>query len=184
MAAQSKYLYLIALVPPQEILDDVLQIKNEFKLRYGASHALKLPGHITLQMPFWVQENNYISLKNHLDELSKKQHAFPITLDGFDSFPPRVIFIKITPHDAIVQLQLALQDALPITLFEYPKQRQTEIHPHLTVATRDLQKNIFPQAWSDFKNRAYQASFIAKELILFRHTGKVWLKEAVFQFGN
>lgn len=180
MTTTRKHLYLIALVPPQAILDDVLQIKNEFKLRFAASHALKLPGHITLQMPFWMHENHRPTLMTNLETFSKEQKSFPVYLNGFGSFPPRVIFIKITPHDAIILLQSALQKALPTTLFAHPKQRQTEIHPHLTVATRDLQENIFPQAWNEFRNKPYQASFIAQDLTLFRHTGKVWVKESLF----
>lgn len=182
MTLHAKYLYLVALVPPQEILRDVQKIKEEFKSRFSASHALKLPGHITLQMPFWVTEVKESKLIKNLNEFSKNQSSFYVNLDGFGSFPPRVIFLRISSFDAIIQLQSRLQTALPTSLFAHPNQRQTKIHPHLTVATRDLQENIFPQAWSEFKNRVYQASFKAQDLILFKHTGKVWHKEAVFQF--
>lgn len=182
MTPHSKHLYLIALVPSREILQDVQQIKEEIKARFSASHALKLPGHITLQRPFWVKEEKQTILKKNLDEFSKKQPSFTIYLDGFGSFPPRVIFVKTSCSDNIIQLQSELQIALPIELFAHTSQRQAEIHPHLTVATRDLQENIFPQAWKEFKDREYRATFIAQDLILFKHTGKVWAQEAVFQF--
>src|SRR5690554_1941213 len=78
MTTPRKHLYLIALVPPQTVLDDVLEFKNELKSQFGASHALKLPGHITLQMPFWMHENHRPTLMANLETFSKEQKSFPI----------------------------------------------------------------------------------------------------------
>lgn len=184
MTTPRKHLYLIALVPPQTVLDDVLEFKNELKSQFGASHALKLLGHITLQMPFWMHENHRPTLMANLETFSKEQKSFPIFLNGFGSFSPRVIFIKINDHEAIIQLQDALQEALPESIFAHPDQRQTDIHPHLTIATRDLQENIFPQAWSEYRNKPYQAAFMAHDLTLFRHTGKKWITEVIFPLNS
>jgi len=46
------YLYFFAVVPPEEIQSSVTDIKQDFKERFNASHALKSPPHITLIPPF------------------------------------------------------------------------------------------------------------------------------------
>ena len=45
-------LYFIALIPPDEIREEVKSLKEEMSARFRSSHALKSPAHITLQMPF------------------------------------------------------------------------------------------------------------------------------------
>ena len=182
MATLPLTLHLIAILPPLDIREDIKEMKEEIKSRFSSSHALKLPAHITIQSPFWVKETDSILLKDFLRNFSREQKPFPIGLDCFGSFPPRVIFVKISNHEPIFQLHEHLQSELPSSLFLSDKQRQLTIHPHLTIATRDLQENIFPQAWAAFKEKRYQADFIADELTLFRHNGKTWQREESFPF--
>lgn len=183
MYSSSSTLRLITLLPSYEISQDIQAMKEEIKLRFAASHALKLPAHITLQSPFWIKETDSILLKNCLRNFAKNQYPFPIELDDFGSFPPRVIYVKISNPGSLTLLHSHLQEALSSNLFIDERQRQLHIHPHLTLATRDLQENIFPQAWTAFKDKGYQASFMAEEITLFQHNGKTWRREDSFPFG-
>ncbi len=47
-------------------------------------------------------------------------------------------------------------------------------YPHMTIAFRDLKKNIFPVAWEEFKNRNIDMHWQAHELCLLKHNGKKW----------
>jgi 2'-5' RNA ligase len=40
-----------------------------------------------------------------------------------------------------------------------------ELHPHITIATRDLDSSTFVKAWPHFKNREFKASFDVKSLV-------------------
>jgi len=54
------------------------------------------------------------------------------------------------------------------------KEMMEEIHPHMTIATRDLSKKMFHKAWPEFKDREFKASFTADSLHLLKHSGKQW----------
>lgn len=178
-------LHLITLIPPRSIHREIKTLKEEIKTRFGAKHALKLPAHLTLQPPFWVHKKKERLLQDYLEEFSEKQLAFSVTLDGFGCFAPRVIFVTIANPEPIVNLQQNLQDALPPSVFLRETDRQAQpINPHLTLATRDLQRNIFPQAWKTFKDRAYKAHFQGESLVLFQHDGKSWHAASKFYFKN
>lgn len=91
----NKHLYLIALLPPKEILNEIRLLKEEIKAGFAVSHALKLPAHITLQRPFRVYEEKEKELVGNLSGFSGNHEAFLVELQGFGTFPPRVIFVKM-----------------------------------------------------------------------------------------
>lgn len=170
----SKELYLIALLPHEELREEVRELKLEMKERFNASHALKAPAHITLQMPFRRDETFEETLISALESFASGQHVFNITLNGFDAFPPRVIFLKIENHQPIADLHSAFQEMLKASLGFSEKELMSRFHPHLTIATRDLSKKMFHKAWPEFKEREFEASFTADRLHLLKHNGKHW----------
>lgn len=180
----SKGLYLIAILPPQEIRDDIKDLKEEIKSEFHVSHALKLPAHITLQRPFWVRSENEKVLISNLANFAASQSSFQIELNGFDTFSPRVVFVKISNHQQLIALQNELQKILTLDFFLSPVQKQKEIHPHITLATRDLKQEIFPEVWSHFKTRFYQKVFQVHSIVLFKHDGKRWHKWSEFFFNR
>ena len=170
----SKKLYLIALVPPQKIRDEVEQLKLEMKKIYNASHALKIPAHITLQMPFTRKDSEEGHIINTLQRFAGKQTPLKIHLNGFDSFPPRVLFIKIVNHQPIKELSRKLNNTLTDSELVSENRVNDDIHPHMTIATRDLKEKDYHQAWEKFQDREYKNSFTAKSLFLLKHNGKNW----------
>ncbi|MEJ2584098.1 MAG: 2'-5' RNA ligase family protein, partial [Robiginitalea sp.] len=103
MAAE-KYLYLIALVPGAELRTRIRSLKEEMKRRFGSSHAMKSPAHITLQMPFRRPEAFEDGLIQSLEMFGREQPVFDLPLQGFDCFPPRVLFVKVENQEAVAAL--------------------------------------------------------------------------------
>jgi len=167
-------LYLIAIVPNKDLRERVRKLKLEMSERFNASHALKAPAHITLQMPFRCDETFEPALTAHLEEFSSTRSAFEVTVDGIDAFPPRVIYLKIVDHQPIKELHAALNHLLKNHLKFSQKELNDEIHPHMTIATRDLSKNMYRKAWPEFQERSFEASFPADRLHLLKHNGKHW----------
>lgn len=170
----SKQLYLIALLPPEDIREDVRQLKLIMKKRFDASHALKSPAHITLQMPFRREDDFENKLIESLQDFASHQTEFNVNLNGFDVFPPRVLFIKVEDHLPIQNLHSNLNKLLTDSLSFSDDELNYEIHPHLTIATRDLHKATFHAAWSEFKDRDFQTSFELNSLFLLKHNGRFW----------
>lgn len=170
----SKQLYFIALLPPDEIKEDVRELKLIMKKRYDASHALKSPAHITLQMPFRREEEMESEMVDSLQEFASHQTKFTVNLNGFDAFPPRVLFIKVENHDPIQNLHSNVNTFLTESLQFADDEVKHELHPHITIATRDLNKAAFHNAWSEFEGREFQTSFEINSLTLLKHNGKYW----------
>lgn len=177
-------LYLIALVPPLAVREQVRALKLEMRRRFGAGHALKSPAHITLQMPFRLALGGLEKFEETLRKLAVSQHPFTIKLDGFDCFAPRVIFIRVKEHRPVTALERQLKSALSEKDLLPPQKRAMPFHPHMTIATRDLEEAAFATAWREFKNRPFQMVFEVSGLFLLRHNGSRWELFREFEFGN
>ena len=169
-----KSLYLIALVPGPGLRDRVRSLKEEMRDRYGASHALKSPAHITLQMPFRMDGPEETALIKTLRTFASGQESFKIRLSGFDCFPPRVLYIKIDNPRLLFPLHSDLQEMLRQEPGFPGKESHFRFHPHMTLATRDLTEESFHKAWHEFSGRDFEAIFQVHSLFLLKHNGKTW----------
>lgn len=179
-----KNLYFIALIPHNELRDRIRELKEEMKERFSTKHALKSAAHITLQMPFRRLEKEENNMMKTLEAFAKQQKSFHIDLKGFGCFAPRVLFVKVCYHSPIIQLHLTLKEVLKNQLDFKEKDLTSNIHPHITTATRDLSKLAFHKAWPEFDKRDFEASFVAKSLFLLKHNGNCWDINREFLFGG
>lgn len=177
-------LYFIALIPPENIKEEIKAFKEEVRDKYNVKHALKLPAHITLQRPFKMPDPIEQELKILLNVFSKTQATFEIEISGFGRFDQRAIFAEVENKEPVIALFQQLQEV--ITPFVNAKDKQDQIHPHLTIATRDLGRQIFPDVWKDFKDRKYEAIYKAESLFLLKHNGKYWdiISESNFKLDS
>ncbi|HMK18635.1 MAG TPA: 2'-5' RNA ligase family protein [Chitinophagaceae bacterium] len=167
-------MYFIAIVAPEDIDQQVLKWKNFFKEHYECSVALKSPAHITITPPFWMNEEMENDLINSISEFSITKNKFEITLHNFAAFKPKVIFVDIVKSEILNGLYQSFADFIfgqnkfPIKKEDWP------FHPHVTLATRDLYKKAFQEAWEIFSKKKYEASWIVSGLSLLRHNKKNW----------
>jgi len=179
---QTKSLYFIALVPGENLRARVKMLKEEIRDRFGAVHALKSPAHITLQMPFRRKAVDEPDIIRTIQGVVENHSPFEVELQGFDCFPPRVIFLKVTDHQPILKLHEKLSFHLKTKLDFTTKELTTKVHPHMTIATRDLTEELFEKAWPEYRNRTFLAGFTAKQLFLLKHNGKFWEIQREFLF--
>ena len=179
----SERLFFIALLPPIEIQNQVTEIKHYFAEHYNSSHALKSPPHITLQPPFkWLTED-LDQLEQHLSLFCQNYSPIPITLSGFNAFPPRVIYVDVIKTPELLTLQQDLMAYLEQHLNivdEVSKKRP--FSPHMTVAFKDLTRQAFKTAWSEFEQRSIQFEFTTPQLTLLIHNEQKWNIKAEFPF--
>ena len=167
-------LYFIALVPHQELIDEIREIKEEVKILTQAKSILKSPAHITVQKPFKRPDRLEPQIIKSLRHFSSAQKPFEIELEGYDAFPPRVIFIRVKDHNHITDLHTGLKKILAGELSFSDNELMVDIHPHVTLTTRYLTSPGFYNAWPLFKEREFNASFKVKELCLLKHDGQKW----------
>ena len=167
-------MYYIAIIAPEEINQQVLKWKNFFKEQFGSTVALKSPAHITLIPPFWMKENLESDLISSIEKFSAIKNKFEIILKDFNSFKPKVVFVDIIKSEQLNKLYksfsdfIYLQDRFPIKKDDRP------FHPHVTLATRDLYKKAFQEAWEIFSKKKFEALWIVNGISLLRHNKKNW----------
>jgi 2'-5' RNA ligase len=173
---QRENLYFIAIVPPKPICDEIEIFKRDFAERFAAKEALKNIAHITLKAPFKLPVERHGYLLEWFQNISIAEAPFNIELKDFDSFVDNlVIFIKPVVTVSLVTMQ---QSIIRQFAKGFPgihiSQLERKFHPHITVAYRDLTAGKFADAWSEYRNKKYSASFIANQFHLLQHDGKRW----------
>lgn len=163
--------YFIAIVPPEPIAAGIYQLKEYFRDKYNTKASLNSPTHITLHMPFeWEKEEKLLSAFKRFSF-----DPFAIELKNFGSFPPRVIFVDLPRNNSLATMQQKLMTFCKTELNLFNAQyRDQPFHPHVTLAFRDLKKPMFEEAWTEFKDKKYDATFECHRLSLMKHDGKFW----------
>ena len=167
-------MYFIAIVLPEELNERILVDKKMMEEKFGCKVGLKSPAHITIVPPFWMEEEKEQRLLEDVKTISSDMHQFPVTTNNFSAFKPRTIFI-----DVIVDVQLAGVKDSADRFFKDNEFYKIKIdtrpfHPHITIATRDLQKRAFQEAWSLFQQKEFREEWLASGLSVLRHNRRNW----------
>ena len=177
-----KFLYLIAILPPDKIAEDVKAIKTVMSEKFNSSHTLKSPAHITLQKPFSRTEESETAIVKFLEKKAEQFSPFSIELSGFGHFDKRVIFINVLENKILYNLFEKLQRGLIDDLNFSERDRHEKFTPHMTVAHKDLKPEQFKNAWQEFKDREISFSFTAEGIYLLKHNDKFWEAYKFFRF--
>ncbi len=167
-------MYFVAIVAPQEIDQQVLKWKNYFKDHFQCTVALKSPAHITLVPPFWMKEELENDLVNSITEFSDAKNKFEIILKDFAAFKPKVIYVDVMKNERLNDLHESLNDFIDQQNKFPVKKDDRSFHPHVTLATRDLYKKAFQEAWAVFSEKKYEVTWVANGIALLRHNKKNW----------
>ncbi len=173
--------YFLAIIIPEPFFAEIEAIKRDLQDKHGLKGALRSPCHITLHRPFeWKEEKEQLLMEGLT--IFKYSEAFPIHLNGFDFFEPRVVFVNVVPNENLTALHFAL------SRFAREKFRLLNetgdlrgFHPHVTIAFRDLKKPKFYELQTNFVNKPFEASFECNHFSLLK-LGKTWEEIHRFSF--
>lgn len=172
-------LYFLAIVPEEQIANDITALKHEVAAKFSSSHALNSPPHITLHMPFNWKDKKLNTLKAVVEKINSSFEPFEVELNGFDFFEPRVVFVNVLSNDQLNVLQSGVVDLCRKQLkLDNANYKDRPFHPHITVGFRDLKKPAFYEAKAHFEAKSYSAIFLVEKVSLLKHDGKVWRVEA------
>lgn len=171
----SESLYFIAIVPPQEIQNQITGLKKLVADKFGSKHALNAPPHITLHMPFKWKDKKRDQLLETIKVINEQVDAFEVELKGFDFFEPRVVFVNVLENEMLNELQKAVisicRKELKLSNANY---KDRSFHPHVTIAFRDLKKPMFYAAKEYFEKQEFNEKFNVNEVSLLKHDGGKW----------
>ena len=178
-----KRLFFIALIPPTNVQKYANKIKQHFAQNYNSLAALKSPPHITLKPPFHWHLDDLTLLEKALHSFTQSQASFPVKLDSFSSFPPRVIYLDVHQTDELMNLQKNLVQFLEFSLQIVDRRKKSQsFTPHLTVGFKDLSPPNFALAWEEFKTEKVAFNFLADKLVLLLHNRGKWEIKNEFYF--
>lgn len=167
--------YLLAILPPQPIQQEIMELKMEVSEKFGSHHALNAPPHITLLMPFQWKNHKEELLFEFLSEINESIIPFDIQLNGFDFFKPRVVFVDVVANEQLTEFQrnLAKKARRQLKLM-HPNHQDRAFHPHITIGFRDLKKKAFYEAKTYYEQQFFSANFKVNKIDLLRKEDKIW----------
>lgn len=168
-----KAMYFIAVVLPEPLLSEIAAIKHELSKKYKTYVSLKSPAHITLVPPFFYKEPDEYLLVKMLKTFQPGISSFPLQLDGFGCFAPRVIFVQPQASPLLERLYASIQQHVKSELSER-KKSSPPFHAHITVANRDWSEYDFHQAWDEIKDKPYTGSFVVESFSLLKLEKEKW----------
>ena len=166
--------YFLAIVPNEPVFSLIEGIKKECSVNYNSKGALRSPAHITLHMPFEWKENKETLLIETLGQF--KHPAVQIELNNYNCFEPRVLFIDVKKNESLNQLQqqLVFHVKKKLQLFNQYEDKRG-FHPHITIAFRDLKKELFYRAWNELREKKFECEFTCTSFFLLKQNGQQWL---------
>lgn len=167
-------MYFIAVVLPPHLNTEILKYKKWAQEQWNCKVGLKSPAHITLIPPFWMDEAQEASLVADINALSSSQQPFEVVTANFSCFRPRTLFVAVAPNAALDKLKVETDRYFKMRPQYGAKIDTRPFHPHITIATRDLRKSAFAEAWPQLEHQSFVQTFTTNGLTLLRHNGQVW----------
>ena len=112
-----------------------------------------------------------------------KFNVFNLALNGFAAFAPRTIYVKNEFSQLLISFQAELAGFCKRELNLFNATHNRGYNPPITIAFRDLKKEVFPQAWTFFQQQEFSAKFEVDGFWLLKHDGKCWRAYKAFKFG-
>lgn len=177
-------MYFVAVVLPGALNEEIKVFKTTMLVRWGCKVGLKSPAHITLVPPFWMAPQLESELQTAINTICSGLQPFAIETKGFAAFKPRTIFIEPVLNDGLRQLKQNADTFFKSHNHFGAKVDSRPFHPHITIATRDLHKKAFAEAWPLFEHQPYERMFNVDGVSLLRHNTKAWDVVYTATFNN
>jgi 2'-5' RNA ligase len=167
-------MYFIALVLPEEINQKVMPLKQWMFDKYQCKVGLRSPAHITLIPPFWMEESMESDLVKEIDVVSNSLKVFHVATNNFSSFKPSTIFIALQENEILNNTKNAVDEHFKKNSSFKIKLDPRPFHPHITIATRDLFKKAYYEAWEHFREKEFRMEATISGISILKHNKKNW----------
>lgn len=165
--AYAFYEHLLLLSPDPKVNAEIMEIKTAYSDNYGLASAIKSKPHITLAN-FGQFESMERPIVEGFEKLAKAIPPTTIKLSGFGQFNYRTIYVKVLKNKPIARGVMAMRLRLSKKLNALDTFKPAfSNNLHLTIA-RNIAMPQFEQAWEEWGQRRYNASFAAKGMLLMK----------------
>jgi len=176
-------LFLVCLVPPASIVEDIDEIRNYISEKYQVYESLKRPAHITLFSP--VKLSSEIEETKFFKALNNASFAEPFkqVLKNFNSFAPHTIYIDVQQSTGIMNLQAQISHEIkPLALTT--EKNSFKFTPHLTIAFKDIKPAVFTLITDEYKDKKFKREFPVSGFSVYKHIHKRWQPYKEYPFKS
>jgi 2'-5' RNA ligase len=173
-------LFFLALLPPQEIRDELRKWQHWTAKEFQVRAALGSPPHITIYPPVRWPLAALSAWKNSLNRFSRNHTQFSVTIHGFNHFGKEVVFADVEQSPPLMNFQKSFLKYWMESLGAKCPKHADSYHPHITLAFRNLTPASFKGIWDKFGPLPYTRQFKAEEMVLLKHQPTGWEIEERF----
>lgn len=151
--------YVIVCVVKGKAGDFNNNLRKELFEKFKAKSS-KLPAHFTIKAPF-EYEGEIKELNKVLEEFCEKEVAEEFTIDGYDHFNDRVIYMKVDMSEQAKNVHDKLIDKMSeVSYIEFDKKDGKNKTFHVTLASKNL-RLIYNKVWEHIQQYScnFQCSF-------------------------
>lgn len=174
-------LKLIAIVVPEPVYSYARAEQEYIAQTWGPRQSLRNPPHITLIPPLQLLPDEVSKLQDIAHEMASTNFSFELKVNGFESFPPRVIFIKPNFPKELNLLYLRMRNAIrasiPNALNRFPDE---SFHPHITIAYKDVKPEQFKSMWKYYRNKKVRFTVSIDRFCMLDNRDGQWVIEAQY----
>lgn len=137
--------YVIVCVVKGEAGEFNNNLRKELFKKFSAKSS-KLPAHFTIKAPF-EYDKEITDLSRIIEEFCENERARKFTIDGYDHFDDRVIYMKVNMLKETKELHDRLIDKMSeISYIKFDKKDGKNKVVHITLASKKL-KPIYSKVW-------------------------------------
>lgn len=157
-----KYHCLIVISPPNTVIQDIKEIKLDFRLRHGDYGAQGSTAHITLNHEI-LNGRKIKQLISSISNSISSLHSFDLLLEKFDFFIDSATFyVGVKINSELIRLQQLITAELQIVNPRL-KARHYRFSPHMTIG-KGLSRKQFGEAYCEFDGKFYREMFRVRDV--------------------
>ena len=164
--------YVIVCVVKGEAGEFNNNLRKELFQRLKAKSS-KLPAHFTIKAPFEYKEeiNDLIEV---LEGFSKTAKTEPFTIDGYDHFDDRVIYMKVNMSKKAKAVHDKLIDNISkIPYVDFDKKDGKDKVFHITLASKKL-KPLYNKVWDYVHQYSCEFQGVFDNVTIYRWEEETW----------
>ena len=158
--------YLLVLVPPDDLWQKIVKVKDDFAEKYKAGSARYLKPHIAL-VNFLTLDMMEEKIIQRMQTIAMGIAPFKIELKDYGSIPSHTIYVNVISKLPIQHVIRELKEAQRLMKLNNENKPHFIEEPHIGIA-RKLKPWQFEQGWTEFSNRQFTGRFIADSMLLLK----------------
>ena len=160
--------YLVVLLPPDDLWQKIVKVKEEFSEKYKIPSAKFLKPHIAL-VNFLTLDMMEEKILQRLQSIAMGVSPFKIELKDYGSYPSHTIYINVISKLPIQNIVKQLKEAQRLMKLNNENKPHFIDEPHIGIA-RKLKPWQYEQGWLEYSHRQFTGRFVADSMLLLKRT--------------